>query len=95
MTIARTDSVWAYGEGEIATYIDAGIEKKRWLVTEDDLLCPYCLKFDAMVVGVNTVFVKEGRRVAIDGGRRMGAAKWDIPPPPLHPNCRCALVPDF
>jgi hypothetical protein len=86
LTIARTETIQASADGQIAIWKEAqrrGLlpnnARKRWLVTPDDRLCPVC----AQMVGPRAI-------APIDGffdtplGPKTG--------PTMHPNCRCALA---
>lgn len=77
--IARTNTIWALNEGAVERYDDAGIKAVRWLATEDDLTCDYCLDLDGEAVEVGDAFAESNG--------------WDVAHPPLHPNCRCTVVP--
>ncbi|MFW5871252.1 MAG: phage minor head protein [Verrucomicrobiota bacterium] len=85
--MARTLTIWAYNEGAETHYQDAGITEKEWLTTEDDLTCPHCMTMDEQIVQTRGRFVSEGEEVA---GLTVGLDTYH---PPLHPHCRCALLP--
>lgn len=86
VTIARTETVKASVDGQVDAWREAqrqGLLPPRalqqWLVTPDDKLCPEC----SQMTGPRA-------RAPIGGvfltplGARTG--------PPMHPNCRCAVV---
>ena len=82
-TIARTETITASNQGQILAWEQAkeegllgGNEKKVWIVTPDDRLCPICEPLDGVTVGFSETFDVEGE--ALEG-------------PPAHPNCRCAV----
>lgn len=81
--MARTMSIYGYNAGAADQYRDAGLEEKEWLVTEDDALCDICRPFDGKVVKIGGVF-----ETASNDSMGLG-----IQNPPLHPNCRCCLLP--
>lgn len=84
--IARTESMRAANAGQQLAWDEAASRqllapdtKRRWLVTKDDRLCPFCAAIPALNpdgVGFSEAFqTKSGQVLA----------------PPLHPNCRCAM----
>lgn len=82
--LARTETMRASNEGQIQLWDQAvesglltGDEKKEWIVTPDDRLCPICEPMDGVIVGLGDDFNVGGDR--IDG-------------PPAHPNCRCTVA---
>jgi hypothetical protein len=84
-TIARTESIAAANVGQVGTWKDlqaSGLlppdARKRWVVTHDDRLCPICRPMAGQTVPIAANFESE----------KAGA----ILAPPLHPNCRCAIV---
>lgn len=95
--IARTTTIWAYNEGAQQQYAELGIRSERWLVTEDDVLCDFCRAMDGVVVPIDEAFWSAGSsmEIAFDNGRRGLDFPFDIQHPPLHPYCRCAVVPNI
>jgi len=88
VTIARTETVKASVDGQVDAWREAQRQgllppraMQKWLVTPDDQLCPEC----SQMTGPRA-------RAPIGGvfltplGARTG--------PPMHPNCRCAVVID-
>jgi len=94
--IARTETIWAYNEGAEQRYSSMGVQAKEWVVTNDDLLCPWCEPMDGIIVAVGGPFFGEGEsHIVIDkkGKERKLDIAIEVAHPPLHPNCRCTLVP--
>lgn len=84
--IARTEIIRASVTGQLdlwRTATDRGLLGadmwKRWIVTDDDRLCPICRAMTGRTVPREANF-----RV---GGRRGGS----VAGPPAHPACRCAI----
>lgn len=82
--IARTETMRASNQGQLqlwqqnrAAGLLTGNEKKVWIVTPDDDLCPVCRPMAGQKVGLTESF---------DTGR-FGKVKS----PPAHPQCRCAI----
>lgn len=83
--IARTESMLAANEGQAEAWdqaVDAGIltgnEKKTWIVTPDDRLCPICEAIDGQTVEMSDNFESPET-----------GEQFDVPP--AHPNCRCTV----
>ena len=84
--IARTETIRAANAGQDALWeqaVDDGLidkekQKRVWILTPDDRLCPICRQ----VPGMNPDGVKVGEPFQTPSGPRMS--------PPLHPRCRCA-----
>jgi SPP1 gp7 family putative phage head morphogenesis protein len=82
--VARTETMRAANEGQLQLWdqaTEAGIltgdEKKEWIVTPDDRLCPICEPLDGEQTGLDDTFKVDGDE--IDG-------------PPAHPRCRCTIA---
>lgn len=96
--MSRTLTMWSYNEGAHQAYRESGIAVEEWLTTEDDLLCPFCKALDGRRVRTEDTFVRRGAPVWVkdgDGGKKYlnRSMPFDIQHPPLHPHCRCALLP--
>lgn len=83
LNIARTETIDSANEGQRQLWLQAredglltGAEKREWIVTPDDRLCPVCRRMAGQVRGLEERF-DAGRF-----GRVMG--------PTAHPQCRCA-----
>ncbi|MDP3717108.1 MAG: phage minor head protein [Acidobacteriota bacterium] len=84
LTIARTETIRAgnlgrqttWQEAREAGYLPDGASK-RWVVTEDDRLCPVCEPLD-------------GEETTLDG--LFSTPVGTFSGPPLHPNCRCTTT---
>ena len=83
LNIARTETITSANEGQRQIWLQAredglltGAEKREWIVTPDDRLCPICRAMAGQLRGLDEPF--DGGRF----GRVMG--------PTVHPQCRCA-----
>lgn len=85
--IARTTSIWAMNEGSMLRYKKAGVAVSEWYVTDDDLTCEFCSQMGGARVRTGDSFWPAGSD--LDGLQFPQA----IMHPPLHPNCRCVLLP--
>lgn len=83
INIARTETIDSACEGQRQLWLQArenglltGAEKREWIVTPDDRLCPICRRMAGQLRGLTEPFD------AGPFGRVMG--------PTAHPQCRCA-----
>ena len=95
--LARTATQWSYNQGAMSLYKNEGVEQKEWVLTEDDDLCEFC---EAMALQnptqpIDGAWAGEGSIViGTEGGAlQVGEGIGDIEHPPLHPHCRCTIVP--
>ena len=91
-TIARSATIWAYNEGSQVRYTVEGVTRNQWFVTEDDATCEFCRTLDGAVVKCGDEFVHAGATVEGDEGGAF-TTTTEARHPPLHPRCRCALLP--
>ena len=95
-TIARTESARAYTDGQNAAWEASGVVKgKTWLVSP--FACEFCeaaaKEFGEKSVGVKDAFYERGATITGASGATMTLDFDDTSGPPLHPNCRCSLLP--
>lgn len=84
LRIARTEIMRAQNTGRASTYEKNGDlmeDSPEWVATADDRLCEWCLRRDGMSLDE----IEQG-----DGGEDPWGNSTDLP---LHPNCRCTIVP--
>lgn len=95
--IARTESARAYVAGEEESWKQSGVVGgKKWLLAPNP--CEFCKAAEAAVnkgggaaIG-STMFEKGTQLTGADGGN-MSLDYEDVQGPPLHPHCRCDLIP--
>lgn len=96
--IARSEVMRATNFATEQAYIQSGVvEKKEWLTAHDERVCPWCGPMDGKQIGVKKSFFKEGDVIKgkNENGKTvtMTVGVSDVDHPPLHPNCRCTLIP--
>jgi len=91
--IARTESIRAGGFAANELYKSWGVSQKQWLAERDGRTCPYCLEMDGKIIGVGDDFFKKGDRFTVEGAGTLNLDFQNVIYPPLHPNCRCTLIP--
>lgn len=78
--IARTETVRAANYGREVGYTQSGlVEGKQWVVTYDDRTCEECRRMANKIVKLNDNF--------------FSTLFGYVQNPPLHPRCRCTIVP--
>jgi HK97 family phage portal protein len=96
--IARSEVLRATNFSTEQAYIQSGVvEAKEWLTAHDERTCPWCGPQDGKKVGLQDSFYEKGDTVigTNDKGKKvyLTVGVGNIDYPPLHPNCRCTLVP--
>ena len=87
--IARSEVIRASNFATNESYIQSGVvESKEWLTAMDERVCPHCNAMNGRTVGLKTDFLKNGDTIA---GFKVDYES--VAAPPLHPSCRCTIVP--
>lgn len=78
--IARTETIRASNQGALDAFIESGVvEGKQWLTAEDGRVDEECAALDGKIVSLTSKFFSTD----------YGSGET----PPIHPNCRCVLIP--
>lgn len=92
LRVARTETLNASNEATNEAYRQTGYVKgKEWYVNPD--ACDLCTPFEGKTIGLDDTFVKEGESYEDATGEAHENSYDDIDSPPLHPNCRCTILP--
>ena len=94
--IARTETAQAYVEGEQAGWRESGVvQGKQWLLAPDP--CEFCQaianEFAKTQLDLSGTFRQRGSTLTGTDGGVMKLDYRSITGPPLHPHCRCDLIP--
>jgi HK97 family phage portal protein len=90
--IARTETIAASNEAANEAYRQSPVvTAKEWHVEPD--ACEFCRTFSGKVVGLDEPFAANGTDVSGEEGGNLRINYENIEHPPLHPNCRCAILP--
>ena len=91
--IARTEVARAQGYGDIEAWSQSGVvEGKEWYCARDEIVCPFCQALEGKVFKLKeNVFTKGD--VSQVAGQKLDINYDDVAACPLHPNCRCTLIP--
>lgn len=91
--IARSEVIRASNFATNEAYIQSEIVVgKEWVTALDERTCPWCNSLDGKIVPVKSTFFKEGDDITVEG-RKLDLDYEDVRHPPLHPDCRCTLIP--
>lgn len=96
--IARTEVLRASNFATEEAYRQSGVvEAKEWLTAHDERVCPWCGPKDGEVIDLGSSFAEKGDTIVgtNENGKRvrLNIGLMDVKAPPLHPNCRCTLIP--
>lgn len=92
--IARSETVRYNTTASEQAYIDSGIvEKKEWFVNPD--ACEFCIPMSGKTVPLGEAFFDKGDTTNGNQGGEMELDYDTVETPPLHPNCRCEIIPVF
>lgn len=88
--IARTERARAQHAGRIEGWKQSGVvEAKQWKAFPD--ACAFCQEMEGRTAGLDETYLEEGGRLQA-GDSTMTFTYEPVAHPPLHPNCRCALL---
>lgn len=89
--IARTESIAASNEGALEAYRQSPlVTGKEWSANFG--ACPICQSLDGKIVEIEKNFADKGATLE-SGDSKFVVSYEHLVHPPLHPNCRCALLP--
>lgn len=95
--IARSEIIRSSNMGAKLSYRANGVTHMVWHDTDDSRTCPFCNSMDGMVIGIDETFAEVGDVIeAVDQEgklRRMTVSYEDVQVPPVHPGCRCTIIP--
>lgn len=92
-TIAVTESALAENTADVFAWEQTGVvEGKEWYTAEDERTCEFCNDMHKRSIQLNENFFNKGDRQIVDD-HLMKLDYRSIGEPPLHPSCRCVLLP--
>lgn len=92
--ITRTEVIRASNEGTLDAWKQSEVvEAKQWLTAEDERVSEDCMEMNGVIVGLEKDYDDEIRDIL--GNKKAGQilSYGHVEEPPLHPNCRCTLLP--
>lgn len=93
--IARTEVSRAAGFAQETVYEEVGATGKQWITAVDERVCEFCSEMDGKTTGITDNYWDKGDEVAGAAGGILPIGLDDVSSPPLHPSCRCDLIPIF
>ena len=96
--IARTEAAMAENYSDVVAWEQTGVvESKQWFTAEDEHVCGFCHEMDGVTITLKQSFFNKGDVMMFEdkNGKphEMMLDFRTIGEPPLHPNCRCVLLP--
>lgn len=91
-TIARSETIRSSNAGELEAFREAGIETQEWYASIDERTCVFCGEMHEKQLSVGGVWQTAGSEMVING-QRLVMDYGDVKYPPLHPDCRCTILP--
>lgn len=96
--IARTETAMAENYSDVVAWEQTGVvESKQWFTAEDEHVCGFCHEMDGVTITLSQSFFNKGDIIMFEdkNGKphEMLLDFRTIGEPPLHPNCRCVLLP--
>lgn len=90
--IARTEALAASNEGANEAYRQSPlVNAKEWMANPG--ACEICQAINGKVVGLDEDYFKNGQTVEGVEGGKLKLNYENVAHPPVHPNCRCTIVP--
>lgn len=91
--ITRTEVIRSSNLGAMDAWKQSGVVLgKQWLTALDDRVDPLCAYMNGKVVGLAKNYFDKGDELTV-GDTKVKFDYGSVKVPPLHPNCRCTLLP--
>ena len=91
LMIARTETIWASNAGAEFGYMQSGVvEGKMWLGGQVGI-CDICADMEGLTAPLGGSF--DVSAIMDKYGITFDYTAGEMPFPPLHPNCRCTIIP--
>lgn len=91
--ITRTEVIRASNFGTMDAWEQSGVVVgKQWLTAMDDRVDPLCAYMNGKVVSLSKNYFDKGQVLEV-GDHKTDFSYGSVKVPPLHPNCRCTLLP--
>lgn len=92
--IVRTETIRAWNRGSQIWWKDSWVvEKKQRYTALDERVCEFCWPMNWRIVWLEDNFYNQGEVLTGENGTQMKLDYSNTPYPPLHPNCRCVILP--
>lgn len=92
--IARSEVIRASNFATTEAYEQSGVvDSVEWLTTDDERTCQWCGPLNGKVIPLGDTFFQKGSQFEGKDGGILNLDYENINFPPLHPSCRCTVVP--
>jgi HK97 family phage portal protein len=92
--IARTEVFKASNAATLEGYKQSGVVRgKEWFTALDERVCEWCSPMHGKVKALDSNYFHQGESFVGKDGHTINFTLDDVGTPPLHPNCRCTLLP--
>ena len=92
--IVRTETIRAWNRWSQMWRKESWVvEKKQRYTALDERVCEFCWPMNWTIVWLEDNFYNQGNVLVGENGTEMKLDYSDTPYPPLHPNCRCVILP--
>ena len=92
--IVRTETVRAWNFGSELWRKQSGVvEKKQRYTALDERVCEYCWPMNWKIIWLGENYFEKGDVLIWEKGGELKLDYSNTPYPPLHPNCRCVILP--
>lgn len=92
--IARSEVIRASNFAAKEAYRQSGVvEELEWLTTDDEMTCEWCGPMNGEHIKLNETFFDKGDKFQGSDGSLLEVDYESVQHPPLHPNCRCTIIP--
>ena len=89
--VARTETARSLHEGQVSAWKEAGITRMKWQIAPNP--CEFCKAMSQKPHPIDEPFYNVGDRLTTSKGKILNFDYAAVKSPPLHPNCRCTLLP--
>jgi len=90
--IARSETIRSSNAGAVEAYRQGGITTEEWYASLDERTCSFCGEMHGTQIAVGGVFAYGDTEMVVSG-QRLRMDYGDVQYPPLHPECRCTVLP--
>lgn len=91
--VTRTEVLRASNTGAIQAWQESDVVvAKQWLTAKDDRVDPLCEYMNGTIIPLSKSYFKRGESLTV-GDHTAKFNYGSVKEPPLHPNCRCTLLP--
>lgn len=94
--IAVTESATAHNYADVQAWKQTGlVYEKEWYTAKDERTCVFCGGMHGKSISISNNFFDKGDVMVAgdENNHKMNLNYRDIGEPPLHPRCRCVLLP--